>query len=93
MSSTIGTRQSASLHRDVVNLEISQSEFESSARSSFISVFGSRTRSLRRLRTAAAMTVPGMHTHRNSLQITSSPRALKNESPMGETLMGRNGKK
>jgi hypothetical protein len=35
----------------------------------------------------------GKHTHKSSLQITSSPRALKNESPIGETLIGRNGKK
>jgi hypothetical protein len=38
------------------------------------------------------MMVAGMHSHKSSLQITLRPRALKNERPMGETLIGRNEK-
>ena len=48
---------------------------------------------LRQQRTAPAMMAAGMHTQKNSLHNTLRPRALKNESPMGETLMGRNEKK
>jgi hypothetical protein len=83
----------------VAGVRVDRGMFLPAPRCVTTTVHADQRRPLRRVfrrsgrRTTPAMMVAGSHTHKNSLQITSSPRALKNESPMGETLMGRNGKR